>query len=136
MNDDKKLELANSVYNNTKSLFTYVSDKENYDVLEDWRSHHKAVLENMPFEDDCDGFALTCGKLLQHYKVDEADILFFICKTENNVGHAVCGIQLSNDTYILDNRQYNVVHFKDLDYTWKRVTTFASKGRWYDVNEN
>ena len=115
-------EVADQIHSKVYALFNYVRDKDQYDVVEDWRSHADAVERGEEFTDDCDSFAVTCSELLAKAGVPLDKISLIFCQTETSGYHLVCGLDTEDTTLILDNRFPQVWAWDD-SYTWiKRVT--------------
>ena len=126
-------EIANQVYAAAYALFDYVKDKDQYDVVEDWRSHVEAVENGERFTDDCDGFAITCSELLSKAGVPVDKISLIFCQTETGVHHLVCGLDTDETTLILDNRQRSVWDYGQLDYTWIKRVTADDPQHWKEI---
>ena len=105
-------EEIDNIFHKVSDLFTYVSDKENYDQPEHWKQHAAAVNAGEDFTGDCDDFANTCAELLSQAGISDVRIIF--CKVETGGGHLVCGVDTEDDTLILDNRQRFVVSAGEL----------------------
>jgi predicted transglutaminase-like cysteine proteinase len=116
------------------SLFDYTSDDKNFKQPEHWMSHAKEVKEGKRFKDDCDGFALTCCELLIEAGFPKEDVKMVVCQVEDGGWHAVCGIDIEDTTYILDNRFKNIFDYKTKkDYTFHNFMKFSDPGQWYKV---
>lgn len=118
MNVDHKILDA---FEKTYRLFLYKADQPVYGK-DDWRSHAQSVREGRFFEDDCDGFAITCADLLleQGYKPE-----LWICSVPLGQGrHMVCQV----DGLILDNRYPGIRTIKEAErgslYRWARRIDF------------
>lgn len=134
MND---LEIHNTALNiqaKCWKLFLYVPDEINYLKEEHWASHAEEVNQNKTFEDDCDGFALTCAELLIEAGVPRDKVSVVYCVTETNEGHLVCGVETNNTTMILDNRYRKVYDWQERnDYDWILFMKFSERGVWRKV---
>lgn len=117
-------------------LFNYEFDNRNYGVMEDWRSHAKAVNEGKEFTDDCDGFAFTMCELMIEQGYPRDKVLFIVCETETGEGHAVSGFSADGTTYIAENRFRHAYDWNDrIGYIWKYYMKFDEPGQWYRVDE-
>ena len=126
-------EVAKSVHRQVLDLFDYVPDKEQFDLVEDWRSYASEVKRGERFTDDCDGFAITCSELLSKAGVPVDKISLIFCQTETGVHHLVCGLDTGDTTLILDNRQRSVWDYGQLDYTWIKRVTADDPQHWKEI---
>ena len=128
-------ELAESIHAKMWPLFVYVHDQKQYNIPDHWTSHAAAVNGNVPFEDDCDGYACTAAELLAQAGIPKELILLVYCQTETGEAHLVCGVSDLDDTYIIDNRysyiyswtskpSYKWIVFNQLSepQIWKKIT--------------
>jgi len=129
-----KLSKVKKLHKKVFQLFHYEYDEKNYLRDEHWTSHADAVLENKDFSDDCDGFALTCCELLLQDGFDRTQVKAIICDTETGESHLVCGVDIDETTYILDNRYDYVFDWsKKRDYTWRYYKVFSMTDKWFQV---
>jgi len=133
---ENHLGLAKNIHYRTHFLFHYVHDDKNYQMTEHWTSHADDVNKGRQFEDDCDGFALTCAELLIEAGVPKDQIKAIICTTETGEGHLVCGLDYGDNTYILENRYRFVYNWKEatrIGYKWHYYMSFDEPGVWNQV---
>lgn len=117
--------------------FNYQFDDRTYGVMEDWRSHAKAVNEGKQFTDDCDGFAFTMVELMIEAGFPKDKVMFIVCETETGEGHAVSGCEIDGVTYIAENRYNNVYDWNSKPgYKWKYFMKFDAPGQWYKVTND
>ena len=129
-----KLSKVKKLHKKVFQLFHYEYDEKNYLREEHWTSHADEVLENKDFSDDCDGFALTCCELLIRDGFDRSQVKAIICDTETGESHLVCGVDIDETTYILDNRYDYVFDWsKKRDYTWRYYKVFSMMDKWFRV---
>jgi predicted transglutaminase-like cysteine proteinase len=118
------------IFKKVWKLFQYVPDEVNYDSLEHWTSHAESVQRGERFEDDCDGFALTCAELLIDANLGRELVSVIYCTVPGG-GHLVCGYDDGDTTMILDNRYSKPYDYKDrYDYEWKYIMHFDNPGEW------
>jgi len=134
MNEQQQLEAVQALHRTMWGLFDYQHDERTYQQIEHWRSHADAVLHNERFTDDCDGYAWTACEILLEEGFSPSNVLFIVCKTELNEGHAVCGVNIGADTYIVDNRFKHVYKWTEReDYQWDFKMSLDQPGQWYVV---
>lgn len=124
---------ANDVVKLCRRKFTYVSDREQYGVGNDWRSHADNVLAGKEWKDDCDGFACTASEILMRNGHAFEDIYLIRCRTEAGGMHLVCGVMEDGKMKILDNRQKWAYAHNRLDYTWINMMGGSEPGVWREV---
>ena len=104
---------------------------------EHWTSHADEVDAGEDFRDDCDGFALTCAELLIRAGYNKKDVKVIYCTTETAEDHLVCGVDVDDTTYILDNRYAMVYNYKSKPgYKWKYFMRFDTPGTWFTAGKN
>lgn len=106
--------------------FIWAPDAETFGVPEHWTSHADAVDKGQLFEDDCDGFALTCAELLLRRGVPREDVRIALCWTETGEYHAVC---IASDM-LLDNRQRWTIPWSKAGYKWDKSMRLSEPGVW------
>ena len=126
-------EIAAAVHRQVLDLFDYVPDKEQFDLVEDWRSYASEVKRGERFSDDCDAFAVTCSELLAENGAKSSDISLILCRTETGGMHLCCGLSTDETTLILDNRQRSVWDYGQLDYTWIKRVTADDPQHWKEI---
>jgi predicted transglutaminase-like cysteine proteinase len=132
-----KLQFIEDLQRKVFSLFDYVHDIDNYMVMEHWESHADLVEQNKRFKDDCDGYAMTVCELLIKNGFDRKDVLFVICETETGEGHAVAGVTIDDETYILENRYRHLYNWRDrTNYTWNYFMSFDKPGSWKKITND
>lgn len=134
--ENMTLDKLKEIHSNVFSKFIYVHDDKNYGVMEDWRSHAKTVNEGSKFKDDCDGFAFTMCELMLEAGFDKSKVMFIVCETETQEGHAVAGCEIDGVTYIAENRFQTVEDWngsKHRGYKWFYFMRFDVPGKWYEV---
>lgn len=117
-------QVAQEVFDIVKPDFIWTADKEQFDLLEDWRSHANSITSGTPWRDDCDGFAATAMQLA-HDRGARAGLIF--CRTETAEGHLVCGVFEDDRTWIIDNRMRRLKEINEIPYEWISMT---EDGRW------
>lgn len=127
MHPDDIWDITKDVHARLLSNFTYVSDKKQHGVIEDWR-----LPRNFDrFRGDCDDFALACRTLCMQEGLETRLVL---CTTETNETHLVCAV----GNYILDNRM-DTVHTKRYmerqGYKWIAVSGKVPGSLWHILNE-
>lgn len=129
-----ELNTIKNIHRKVHRLFTYKYDDKNYLQEEHWTSHADDVNSDTPFEDDCDGFALTCCELLLEAGFDRSRVRAIICDTETGESHLVCGVDVNETTYVLDNRYDSIFDWaKKRDYTWRYYKVFSMMDKWFQV---
>lgn len=117
---------AAEVFNRVKRGFTYVSDKEQYGVAEDWRFPED--FDNVV--GDCDDFAIACRALLK--EAGHACRLVF-CRTENDGGHLICVI----GKLALDNRMKFPVElrylYETVGYKLVSISGLNPGDKWHEI---
>jgi len=108
-------EIAQSVFDQVRENFVYTSDKEQYEVNEDWRSHVDEIKAGQVWRDDCDGFAASAMELAVEQGARAA---IAYCKVETGGGHAVCLVWEGEGAWVIDNRQRFVCAWDELPYEW------------------
>ena len=132
----ESVDLIRKIHKTVFEKYQYVSDKKNYNLIEHWTSHAKAVKEGNKFKDDCDGFALTCAEICIDQGFEKADVRVIMCQTETGEWHLVCGVNAEDTTYILDNRYDKPYQWKSKpDYKWYKSMNFSKPGKWYFIGE-
>ena len=106
--------------------FVWKPDIELYGTFEDWRSHEDTVNKGQVFYDDCDGFAMTCAKMLLHAGVKPEEIMLAFCQTETNEAHLVC----ISEGFVLDNRSRSVWKMEEVPYNWVSGMKLSEPGIW------
>ena len=106
--------------------FVWAPDAETFGVPEHWTSHADAVDQGQLFEDDCDGFALTCAELLLRRGIPREDVRIALCWTETNEFHAVC----IATHLLLDNRQRWTIPWNVAHYRWDKAMRMSQPGVW------
>lgn len=130
-------ETAIEIHKKVWDLFDYTSDKRNYDKMEDWRSHAKAVNAGERFKDDCDGFALTCCELLIEAGVPREEVKMIVCQAETEGWHAICGVDAEGTTWILDNRYKKVYDYNHKPgYKYHHFMRMSHPGKWQKVTND
>lgn len=133
----KTLEDLTEMHRKVHKLFFYQHDDKNYGVMEDWRSHAKAVNENKQFIDDCDGFAFTMCELMIEQGYPRDKVMFIVCKTETGESHAVSGCEIDGVTYIAENRYKYVYDWNSKPgYEWLYYMKFDEPGQWFKVTND
>jgi predicted transglutaminase-like cysteine proteinase len=103
---------ATYVNDTVNKYHTWVSDYEQFGVVEHWQSHYKQVLAKEEFYDDCDGAALTKAEMLLHRKVFAfEDIKIALVCTEAcqrstepmDFDHMVVLVNIEGVDYLLDD---------------------------------
>ncbi len=120
-------QIADAVFAQVKSGFIWTSDKDQYEVSDDWRTHTDAVRAGEVWRDDCDGFAATAMELAAEQGA-RAALVF--CYTEANEAHLVCAVLDDEDAWIIDNRQRSVKSWSDIPYRWR---TMCETGKWRTI---
>jgi len=116
-----------TTYNQVLNLFTYRYDSEQFPgVPDDWRSYADDVELGIPFQDDCDGFALTVAELLIRRSVPADSVSLAICETETSTGHLVCMV----DGLLLDYRRPLFLAWDKANYTWYGYMKMSTPGVW------
>jgi predicted transglutaminase-like cysteine proteinase len=87
---------------------TWTDDRVTQGVPEHWQSHAEQILNirNYRALDDCDGYALTAAELLIHKGFDPVDIDLILLEVDRSQGggyHLVCGIDIEDTQWIIDN---------------------------------
>jgi len=123
-------QIARRVLRDVQKNFRYREDVEEF-----WESHASSVLADEKFNDDCDGFALTCAELMIFKGVPKSLVSIVYCETVGG-GHLVCGLQTPETTWILDNNRPFMYNWHDSDYKWKLFMTFDKPGEWYSVSNS
>ena len=125
-------EIAKAVHRQVLDLFDYVPDKEQFDLVEDWRSYASEVKRGERFSDDCDAFAVTCSELLAENGAKSSDISLILCRTEKGGMHLVCGLDTEDTTLILDNRFPQIWAWDD-SYNWIKRVMADDPQRWKEI---
>lgn len=122
--------MAAQVHRKVRYHFTYVSDDEQFpEHFDHWTSYADEVEKNIDFEDDCDGFCLTCAELLIRQGADPE--MVFICDVSTRAGrHLVCVY----DKWVLDNNYFYVYYWEDAAFQkWHRSMKMSEPGVWRKV---
>ena len=122
-----------TTYNEVFGLFTYLLDTTQFpEILDDWRSYADDVEQGIPFQDDCDGFAMTLAELLVRRLIPPESVRLVICDTEPPAeGHLVCMV----DGFLLDYRQPLFLAWdKAIGYTWFFSMTMGEPGVWKAIS--
>ena len=134
--DKQVLEIAHDIHRRVHQNFDYVHDQEQFGITEHWTSHADAVLSNRDFQDDCDGFALTCAELLIKQDLARDRVSLIVCRDETGQMHLVCGVDADYTTWVLDNRFDHVYPWqRRTDYEWMYFMKFDAPGAWFDIND-
>lgn len=121
--------MIEEIYNRVRSLFIFVPDKEQFGVIDDWRSHADEVDAGKVFRDDCDGFAMTCAELLVRAGFQKSLINLCLCTTETGEGHLVCVAEGK----VMDNRQRGLWNWNELPYIWLSRMNMGNIGVWEKI---
>jgi len=127
------LDEVRDIHKEVHGLFTYIHDDKQYDMNEHWTSHADDVMAGEEFEDDCDGFALTCAELFIHKGHPREHVSAIICNTETGEGHLVCGILIDGEQWVVENR-YKKPYKQNRrrGYDWRLFMTFDKPGTWQE----
>lgn len=135
--EETQLILLEELHDLVFAKFNYVHDNKNYGVMEDWRSHAKAINEGKEFSDDCDGFAFTMVELMLEQGMNPSNVMFIVCETETGEGHAVSGCEIDGVTYIAENRFNYVYDWNSKPgYKWKYFMRFNKPAEWFKVTND
>lgn len=127
-------DIARKTHYDVLTHFTWVPDTTTYRKREHWTSHADEVEAGMHFNDDCDGFALTCIELCHRRGVPKQPLRLILCNVVDAGWHLVGGIDLEDGTWILDNRQRQIVPAHELDtYSWVQTMRLSTPGKWLSV---
>lgn len=103
--------------------FVYTPDTEQYNLREHWTSHEDAVMQDMIWRDDCDGFAITAAVIALNEGYNPTDIILAFVLTETDMGHLVCCI----DNKMIDNRQRSAIAAYMPHYKWIKGMNLKDK---------
>jgi len=140
MTEEQILDQLDIIYNKVKNLFTYVGDFDQFQTSEDFRSYKEMVNNNLRFKDDCDGFAITCGDIINDLQIlNSSDISVGVCNihgSNDRPNHAVCLVYLPTKTVALDHLAYEVTDVRDLTYYyWFYDIPFNNTGVHRDLSQ-
>ena len=115
--DTKKftLDQIQSVNHEVNRSISYVPDKVQFGVSEDWRDARRTN------KDDCDGFALTKYMMLHEKGVPDTCMAICSCITETGEGHAVLVVSTDKGDFVLDNRHSMIKPYETVPYKWLYV---------------
>lgn len=123
-------EIFTKVLNN----FTYVSDANQYGILERWIAPADDYDGSQHLKGDCEDFALALRKLLNDSGITTR---LLVCRTETNEQHCVVVASEEDKSFILDNRFSCIQTKSDLSnrgYTWIKISdTNQSNCKWFKV---
>jgi predicted transglutaminase-like cysteine proteinase len=123
---DRLYQLLSRIHKETLDRFTYLGDKENFDLEEHWPDPRMLPDPPKPFTGDCDDFALMCRKELKKHNIINRLVY---CKVETGGGHLVCEV----NGWILDNRCWKVAKRDDLPYTWIAISGYEKDQPWRKI---
>jgi len=118
------------VFNN----FQYVSDFDNYGMLERWINPDPNYNGTQLIKGDCEDFALHVRKLLLDRTIPSRIV---VCQTERGELHCVISVNLTSGNYIFDNRFPEVKTRTELDtlgYRWIKASDFKRTDcTWFSI---
>lgn len=122
--------LIKNIWIMTKALFTYVPDSIAYPrKFDDWREHADAVHNGIPFQGDCDDFAMTCAECLMQAGFPKDKIRLAQCHLRDGSQHLVC----IADGYVMDNIVDGLYPWNQLDYKWLNSMVMSEPGIWREM---
>jgi predicted transglutaminase-like cysteine proteinase len=116
----------------------WTSDEETWGVIERWDFPRDVASDKI---EDCDGITLYKLDMLLKAGFPASALLFTVCKTEENEGHAVLCVTTDRGDFICDNRHEDVQAFdklRDDGYQFLYRTVIGGKldGLWDRIGEN
>ena len=109
--NSEEMDHLQALFRTVKEIFKYRSDQDTYHVADYW-ADDKMLLPSVdgrvPFEGDCEDYAMTC----MHRAMNEGfDARLVVCWTETNEGHCICEVAAPDhkQALYLDNRQTRAV---------------------------
>lgn len=121
------------IKNKLDQLFIWSRDRDNFGRDEDWRTHIEAFRVGAVFRDDCDGYMMTAADALIDAGYAKDNIRYLVCLTELQENHAVCGFEVNNEIYIIDNRQraiWTARQLVDAGYRFEKSMRLSEPGVW------
>lgn len=89
----------------------WTEDKELWNQIDRWEF---PVEVRGTLREDCDGITLYKMRALIDEGFDPNSLLFIICYTETNEGHAILCVRTDRGDFFLDNRYQDVMTLKKL----------------------
>lgn len=124
----EKWEIVQRINKDVNRKITYMTDADKYpdlDVPEFWE-----VIREERGRGDCDDYALTKRYLLRGEFPDHRQCFrLATCWVETGEYHAVLLVDTNRGTYVLDNRERNIISWESLDYTWDKIQ--RPDGSWF-----
>lgn len=118
-------DALNAIHNLVFKNFRYVTDSDNYGILERWVNPDPSYDGTQSISGDCEDFALHVRKLLFDRVIPSRIV---VCKTENKELHCVIAVTLVSGAYIFDNRFAVVktrLELEQLGYTWIKASDYT-----------
>ena len=112
------------------------------DKREKWDTHLEAVLKNLPWRDDCDGFVSTSLDVVLHFAYTHPQACAFhrinsgrnkIKKTKAT--HGVATVDMDGTTWVFDNLKDHLYKMTECpkEYTWLTHMRLDKPGKWYST---
>lgn len=101
----------NTINDYVNSSVQQITDADNYGVSERW-SYPNAK------GGDCEDFVLLKRKMLIERGWSPADLLVTVVREWDGAGHAVLVADTDKGEFVLDNKNWAIVSWKDAPYTW------------------
>lgn len=121
-------EVIQNIQRDVNNKITYTEDAAKYPYLE--IPEYWEIIEEQRGRGDCDDYVMTKRHLLrQEFPEQHGAIRVATCWDENDDYHAVLLIDTNRGTFVLDNRETNVVSWRSLDYQWHKIQ--RADGTWF-----
>ena len=124
-NINARMDLLRCVNADVNDSITYMTDQQNYHVLEYW-----AEVKMKEGFGDCEDFALTKMRKLISLGFPLDQMWLQLCFTETREGHAVLRAQIDGVDWVLDNRSTEILTPQDLFDEGYRFTEHCRADGW------
>ena len=127
---NKDIELV-KLFKRVFNVFEYTKDIKQFGIRDDWREYTHILDSGECFQDDCDGFALTCASLLLKSGVPRDKVKLAGCLLPWGGGHLVCIVELDGTEWVLDNMSW-IPNLKSTytDHKWLVEMRCDRLGEW------
>ena len=115
--------------------YTYVSDQFQFGVQEDWRDHSAKILSGKPWQDDCDGFAMTVLMMmaLEGFPDDKCGLAVV---TVRDQGHAIVWYEApTGEMFYADCNRDGVCKDEDARWNWVQFMRLNKPKQWFKYKD-
>lgn len=115
------------------SKFVYIKDKDQYDVVEDWRIMEEK--DDGKFYGDCDDFALWMWYHLKDEYYIDSRLIF--CEVPNGDGTYGGHLVVESNGCLADNNHYSIFKKTDVpDWKWIKISDeYMSQDGWRMIED-